>query len=375
MSNVYSLSEMVDLALATPKIGVVNCFMLHALLHALIKRLKIGECHATIAAKGEKNYPWTELPARTSEFGTETEVIEPNIIVSVSPIPQSDANTKSQDIRRETSPTKNTEAALDKKLSKQDRSKRQTSAPTQDGEDAADSRSMHKEPSVSKKDVSSQDSEILKKKPSSSDRSKSKRIVSPTTSFTRDGDDSHESRGSQKEPSSSKKDTAGRDSENLKKKSSSSDRSKPKRGTSQILPSRQDSDIAKDPQGLQKESSASKKEPPSQDSSSMKKKPSSQGKSKSQHPLDDDSSGSGTADDEIKITPEETSLKSVLESEKETPNDSSLQTTEDQFGLPFLENGVSSLKLHFKDIPKLLKKLSVRLAANENEIKRVSIFI
>ena len=48
MPTAVSLSQMVDLSLGTPEIGSVNFNVMHTLLHAIIRRLNIGECKADI---------------------------------------------------------------------------------------------------------------------------------------------------------------------------------------------------------------------------------------------------------------------------------------------------------------------------------------
>ena len=48
MPAAVSLSQMVDLSLGTPEIGSVNFNVMHTLLHAIIKKLNIGDAKADI---------------------------------------------------------------------------------------------------------------------------------------------------------------------------------------------------------------------------------------------------------------------------------------------------------------------------------------
>eukprot|EP00106_Octopus_bimaculoides_P022246 XP_014789688.1 PREDICTED: kinesin-related protein 4-like isoform X2 [Octopus bimaculoides] len=50
----YKMSDLLNLALASPKIGMINCFMLHTLLHAIIKRLDIGDTRVKVPERPDE---------------------------------------------------------------------------------------------------------------------------------------------------------------------------------------------------------------------------------------------------------------------------------------------------------------------------------
>lgn len=60
----YKMTDLLNLALATPHIGMINCFMLHTLLHAMIKRLDIGDAKVQIPDKRDNTINYQKDPAR-----------------------------------------------------------------------------------------------------------------------------------------------------------------------------------------------------------------------------------------------------------------------------------------------------------------------
>lgn len=322
MSRVYSLSEMVDLALATPKIGVVNCFMLHALLHALIKRLDIGDYSAAILAMGDHDFPWT------TDSAVQPEESDASSIVKVS---QPDDN-----IRLQISlPKKTPEPISEKKMSGPVKSKSQRSdisaASPRQGDDAKDKQETLKKQSSGKKAVPSQDSEGSKKKTTGPEKSKSQRAESPAASSRQDGDDV-KNKQEKKSPSTKKS------SESSKKRPTVPDKT-----STEIIEGEGSTELMTDDGDIVS----------GQDSEFLKEEPTT-------------------------LSVEEPSQEAVSESSTVSPAASPdpkrhSQSIGLQFGLPYLESGISALADHFQDVPELIKELTDRIAVNESGLKEVRI--
>ncbi|CAI9716410.1 Hypothetical predicted protein [Octopus vulgaris] len=74
----YKMTDLLNLALASPKIGMINCFMLHTLLHAMIKRLDIGDTRVKIPERPDEiAMPFKKDPLH-KEIKTEEAEPEPS---------------------------------------------------------------------------------------------------------------------------------------------------------------------------------------------------------------------------------------------------------------------------------------------------------
>lgn len=324
MSRIYSLSEMVDLALATPKIGVVNCFMLHALLHALIKRLDVGDYSATILAMGDRDFPWT------TDSGVQPEESDGSSIVKVS---QPDDNVRLQI----SLPKKTPEPISEKRTSGPVKSKSQradiSATSSRQGDDDKDKQEMLKKHPTGKKAVPSQDSEGLKKKTMGPEKSKFQRTETPVAPSRQDGDDVKNKQELTKKSPSTKKST-----ESLKKKPTI-----PEKSSTEIIEAEGSTELMADDGDIVS----------SQDSEFLKEEPTT-------------------------LSVEEPSQETVLESGTVSPVASpeskrNSQSIGLQFGLPYLESGISALADHIQDVPELIKELTDRIAVNESELKEVRI--
>ncbi|XP_043567072.1 uncharacterized protein C16orf96-like isoform X1 [Chiloscyllium plagiosum] len=69
MAHTFTLSELANLAIGTPEVGVCNFNALHALLHGILEQLHIGEAHKTVG-EVEHGFIKPQSPATGTGAGT-----------------------------------------------------------------------------------------------------------------------------------------------------------------------------------------------------------------------------------------------------------------------------------------------------------------